>query len=225
MSDSRRRLLASLAEEHRFLQLRGFGADFRVPLELEPIYISLRAVPAHAEMGPRRVGAEPEPGDPPADSIPRTEWPDGQDGPFPQALEIGPALDFCERQRYSGMVVLGDPGSGKTTLLKFLTLCLAERKPPARTGIRSRRFRLLLPLRRVEDFSRSLEDALRACYADAMALRDAIPVSERPGYGRGLLSDESAGDARRRTAAGPSENSLACGRRWRPACRTSIARA
>ncbi|MCY2990331.1 MAG: SUMF1/EgtB/PvdO family nonheme iron enzyme [Planctomycetota bacterium] len=83
-------------------------------------------------------------------------------------LEIGPALEFCERQGYSGMVVLGDPGSGKTTLLKFLTLCLTQHKPVEQTGVRSRRFPLLLPLRRVENFRGSLEDALRAFYADSM---------------------------------------------------------
>ena len=45
LADARKRLLAYLGQEHRFLQLLGFGADFRVPLELEPICISLRAVP------------------------------------------------------------------------------------------------------------------------------------------------------------------------------------
>jgi formylglycine-generating enzyme required for sulfatase activity len=141
---ARKQFLAYLSEEHRYLQLRGFGADLRVPLELEPIYISLRAVPSHVEREIR--GTEPE-----------------ATGPM-EEMEVGPAIEFCERNGYSGMVALGDPGSGKTTLLKFLTLCLAQGKPVKETGVKADRFPVFLPLRRVEDFTVSLDDALRAFY-------------------------------------------------------------
>jgi hypothetical protein len=145
MPEARKRFLAFLSEDHRYLQMRGFGADLRVPLELEPIYIALRAVPSHAEMARRGPDDDTEP--------PRIE-----------ELEIGPALEFARQHGYSGLIVLGEPGSGKTTLLKFLTLCLAQRTPETKSGIAPDRFPLYLPLRAVADFNVSLRDALQAYY-------------------------------------------------------------
>jgi hypothetical protein len=138
MPEARKRFLAFLSEDHRYLQMRGFGADLRVPLELEPIYIALRAVPSHAEMARRGPDDDAE--------TPRIE-----------ELEIGPALEFARQHGYSGLIVLGEPGSGKTTLLKFLTLCLAQRTPEAKSGIAPDRFPLYLPLRAVADFNVSLK--------------------------------------------------------------------
>jgi hypothetical protein len=145
MPEARKRFLAYLSEDHRYLQMRGFGADLRVPLELEPIYIALRAVPSHAEMA--RCGPD-----------------DDTETPRIEELEIGPALDFAHQHGYSGLIVLGEPGSGKTTLLKFITLCLAQQTPAAKSGIAPNRFPLYLPLRAVADFKVSLEDALRTVY-------------------------------------------------------------
>jgi len=145
MPEARKRFLAYLSEDHRYLQMRGFGADLRVPLELEPIYIALRAVPSHAEMA--RCGPD-----------------DDTETPRIEELEIGPALDFAHQHGYTGLIVLGEPGSGKTTLLKFITLCLAQQTPAAKSGIAPNRFPLYLPLRAVTDFKVSLEDALRTVY-------------------------------------------------------------
>lgn len=192
LAEACRRWRAFLSEEHRYLQFKGFGSDFRVPLELEPLYISLRAVPVHVEMeGP--LGRCREPSGPPfgaglptlplgpTDGSPAapgrptvagfgevgTPAPNAPNGRLDE-LEIGPALQFCERQHYGGMVILGDPGSGKSTLLKFLTLCLAHDKPAQHTGVPGGWFPLLLPLRRVDDFQASLDAVLRGYYADAM---------------------------------------------------------
>lgn len=169
LTDARKQLADYLAQEHRYLQLKGFGTSLRAPLELERLYIALHAVPGYLEeqkaralllaagkpedfggIGKSATGGEPTP----AASF--------------DELEVGPALEFCEQQNYSGMVILGDPGCGKTTLLKFLTLCLVNRKPQEQTGVPPRRFPILLPLRYVEDFGSSLEAALREYYANAM---------------------------------------------------------
>jgi formylglycine-generating enzyme required for sulfatase activity len=92
--------------------------------------------------------------------------PDEDPGMTPrlEELEIGPALEFAFRHGYSGVIILGEPGSGKTTLLKFVTLCLAQRTPKAKSGIAPDRFPLYVPLRAVADFHGPLEDALQTVY-------------------------------------------------------------
>ncbi|MDP6504343.1 MAG: NACHT domain-containing protein, partial [Planctomycetota bacterium] len=163
----RERFRSHLAEDHRYLDLRGFGtAGIRAAIELDPIYISLRAVPRHDEIEREMKRHQPD--------LERMH----------RELEIGPAIELCEGQSYRGMVVLGAPGSGKTTLLKFLTLCLAEKRPKSQTGIRPGRFPILLPLRNVKYFNVSLPDALQSHY-DSPALN--LPQ----GFFEDLLDDEA----------------------------------
>ena len=144
LREAKTRFLTNVREQHRFLPLKGFGMDMRVPLELQPVYVGLRAVPTHLELEAR--GARER---------------------APERLEemgIGQALTVCEEQGYSGLVVLGDPGSGKTTLLKYLALCLASPKPPRETGIKPGRVPVFLPLRYVRDFTKPIEEALGVFY-------------------------------------------------------------
>lgn len=163
--DARQAFLDYLREEHRLLQLKGFGPNFRVPLELEPIYVSLRANFAHAE----------------TDFEMRH-----QRQPVVDELEIGPALDYCHEHHFNGMFILGHPGSGKTTLLQFLTLCLAQKTPAAKTGINCTHFPLFLPMRRMQDFDISLGDALQSYYPPARLdlpgdfFRDLLNDTDRP---------------------------------------------
>ena len=89
----------------------GVGADLHLA----------RAVPRRAH-GAGQAGRESFSLDGPTSSAERMPENDSRPRSPLDEMEIGPALEFCERQGYSGMVVLGDPGSGKTTLLKFLTL-------------------------------------------------------------------------------------------------------
>ncbi len=144
LKEARRRFLKYVAEQHRYLPLRGFGRELRVPLELESLYVSLRAAAAH--LPERQSEAE--------NSRPGAE----------QDLEIASLLRLCRRNRYPGLVILGDPGSGKTTLLQFLALQMALGQPAAQTGMPSDTVPLLLPLRRVEDFRQSLAAALHSFY-------------------------------------------------------------
>ena len=144
MADAKRRFLGYLREEHRFLPLQGFGTKQQTAVELEPVFISLRAMPSHLEREMSRE--ELAMGDGPTD------------------MEIGPALRFCEQNERSGLVILGDPGSGKTTLLKYVALCLAQSRPAKESGIKPGRLPIFLPLREVKDFEGSLEEALRSFY-------------------------------------------------------------
>jgi predicted phosphodiesterase len=139
-----KRFLAFLREEVRFVPLRGVGSQLKAPLELEPIYVSLRAVPSHFE----RDTARPKPRE-----VQQVE-----------EMEIGPALEFAEKHGYRGLVILGDPGSGKTTLLKWVALCLAQGKPKKETGLPSQRTPIFLPLRAVKAFGQSMADVLQAHY-------------------------------------------------------------
>ena len=161
---ARGRFLEYAREEHRFLPLRGFGTELRAPIELEPVYISLRAVPSHMEIEMRHKKPEDE-----AQPI--------------EEMEIGAALGICQERGYSGLAILGDPGSGKTTLLKYLALCLAQSKPVEETGVPPGRLPIYLPLRAVTDFNASL----------AQALRDYYPMSEiylPPDFFEGILGSE-----------------------------------
>lgn len=144
--EAKKRFLNYVRQEHRFLQLSGFGSAMRANLELEPLYVSLRAVPGHVE-------AEPDKQQPRA--MDRLE-----------ALEIGPALDYARKQDCSGLVILGDPGCGKTTLMKYVALSLARGRPKRETGIPSGRVPLFLPLRCVRGFDVAMAQALRAYYND-----------------------------------------------------------
>ena len=162
LRQARERFLEYVKGDHRFLPLRGFGTRLRVRIELEPVYVSLRAVPTHWEIehrAKRNVDEKAE-----ADMSCQAE-----------AMEIGPALDFCQDNRYAGLVILGDPGSGKTTLLKYVALCLAGVKPMDQTGIKAERVPLFLPLREVKDFTCSVADSLQAYYADLNLPTDFFP--------------------------------------------------
>jgi len=140
---ARERYLRYVAEEHRHFPLRGLGTDIRAPIEIEPMYISLRTELRHPGI---ERGGERNPPDP---------------------MPIGQALRLCDERGYAGLVVLGDPGSGKTTLLKYLTFCLAMSKPEEQTGVNPGRVPLFVPLREVVDFSVPLPDVMQGLYQPA----------------------------------------------------------
>ena len=153
---AREQFLGYVRQDLRYLPLRGFGVNLRAPIELQSVFISLRAMPSHFER--RMLDGED------AEASP-AELVEVAAGPRePEELEIGPALRFCESNDYRGLVVLGDPGCGKTTLLKYVALCLAQARPESETGVPPGRLPLFLPLREVEDFGVSLAQALHARY-------------------------------------------------------------
>lgn len=131
-----------LRQSHRYLPLQGTGSRVQAPIELEPIYVTLRAMSHRTKDGMGRGEFSHEP------------------------QEILPLLRMCEAEGCDGMVVLGNPGSGKTTLMKYLAWGLAGQPDPQKFP--ANRIPLFLPLRALDDFQGSVADALRRYYARAM---------------------------------------------------------
>ncbi|MDA1142205.1 MAG: NACHT domain-containing protein [Planctomycetota bacterium] len=136
-----------------------------------PIFISLRAQVQHGGRNADKKGRQEKTGDK-LQEMPSAEM---------QDLEIGPAIEFAEKNDYGGLVLLGDPGSGKTTLLKFLALCLAQARPAKQTGIKTRRVPIYLPLRMVEDYEDDIDWSGELRIADlggnfTIRLSDGTPV-------------------------------------------------
>jgi hypothetical protein len=92
--------LEFLVDLYRYIDFRGMGVSYRVPLRLSMLEMY---VPAKARC-----------------EIPVGEtWERSGLGPL-EALSV---LDLLRNQ--DGLILLGDPGAGKTTFLKFLALALA----------------------------------------------------------------------------------------------------
>ncbi len=130
---------------HANLPVAGFVTQLKVPIDIEDIYIPLRAMidlrgvseecfadAADAEEALRKCGSAP--------------------------IEISLPEAFLESEKRGrkGMVILGDPGSGKTTHLKRLLLwCL--RKGPETIGLPANMLPVFLPLRDLRDLDQGLE--------------------------------------------------------------------
>lgn len=158
------RYLQHVISRNRYLQLQGIRSGGKlVSIELDQIYITLRATRE------RTVRAPGEPGD-------EDEWLKAEAAAAPGELHRGregarvstetvtvsvnEALAAHER-----LVVLGDPGSGKTTLLRYLALLYARDIAEHATLVRdklnvseARRWPILLPLRQIGAFLRTLTD-------------------------------------------------------------------
>ena len=135
------KFLVHVRDAHRFLPLQGTGAKVQSPIELEPVYVSLRALAVGRELPER------------PDAVEMMHEPE----------EILPAIRLCEEKDCDGLVILGSPGSGKTTLLRFLAYGLAGPEPdPQKLPVG--RIPLFLPLRSVASFRDTVADALRNYY-------------------------------------------------------------
>jgi formylglycine-generating enzyme required for sulfatase activity len=147
LPEALRRYLDNLIATHQHLRLQGIRAGGQpLSVDLEKVYVSLTAVEKRSLASHSGKAAEDEE--------------DKGEAEFAQAgfqpLTIGQVLD-----RYSRLVIIGDPGSGKTTLLAYLALTYAR---ALRDGLETVKERLkleeqnhlpiLLPLR---DFGRHLK--------------------------------------------------------------------
>jgi formylglycine-generating enzyme required for sulfatase activity len=144
---------------NRHLSMQGFESTLRVPIEIERIYVNMRA-----SVG----GYKPD-----------------SEGLFSQfgkrffnrtsrSLDCGEPVGFVDiRQAFHAlknlhvkdMIVLGDPGSGKTTLLKYILVMLVEEKGKEKLGLDSKTIPFFLPLRDLQDPSKETFEqfVLRVC--------------------------------------------------------------
>ncbi|HYV44901.1 MAG TPA: SUMF1/EgtB/PvdO family nonheme iron enzyme [Myxococcaceae bacterium] len=123
---------------HGTLLLSGFKTKLRVPIDLEELYIPLRATSdlrghgtaafadaRHAKEELQKEGRAPE-------------------------VSLLDAFRLAAKVKRGGLVILGEPGSGKTTHLKQLLIC-SLKEGSEKLGLRAGMVPVLLPLRGLDD--------------------------------------------------------------------------
>ncbi|BBO91150.1 SUMF1/EgtB/PvdO family nonheme iron enzyme [Desulfosarcina ovata] len=153
---------------HENLPVAGFASHLKVPIDIEDIYIPLRAV-----LNLKGIEEHECYGDA-LDAEKRLAGCD-------RNLEIRLVEAFPEaRQRnQKGLVILGDPGSGKTSHMKRMLLwCL--RKGPESLGLPKGMLPVFLPLRELHH----LEDGLDRFIQDQLTSRH---LKMRTDFGRRLM--------------------------------------
>lgn len=134
---------------HENLPVAGFATRLKVPIDIEDIYIPLRAM-----IDLRGVGKDIF-----ADAADADNCLLGCGGGL--EISLPEAFRQSEMRRRRGIVILGDPGSGKTTHLKCLLLyCL--RKSPVELGLPAGMLPVFLPLRDLDHLDRSLDVFIQA---------------------------------------------------------------
>ncbi len=135
------RYLQRLRAAHRDLPIAGFETKVRLPIQIQDVYIPLRAQLAYAGREDRAFGA-----------LRDLEGFACEDGDFKREMSFDESLDVAKQHGYRGVVVLGDPGSGKTTLLKhFVQAATDPLIGPASLGLADDTVPVLVELRRLED--------------------------------------------------------------------------
>lgn len=129
--------LQAALNEHRHLPTQGFETTLRVPIELERVYINMRAK-IHAREFELNL-----------DGKKRMQEKMGL-GNLP-ALDIKAAFETADRFKTKDMVILGDPGSGKTTLLKYILVMLVKGEGREKLGIIPDIIPFFAPLRELRD--------------------------------------------------------------------------
>jgi energy-coupling factor transporter ATP-binding protein EcfA2 len=129
----RREYLGQLFAFHKDLPVAGFETNLRIPIDLESVFVPLRArVAALDREGAREPGVE------------RAEL-----QPAEGVRDFAWAWQFAAQRDIRLVVVLGQPGSGKTTLLKHLALLCASGKTDE-LGLTADTVPIFVPLRQLE---------------------------------------------------------------------------
>ena len=140
-----REYLQLLANFHKDLPVAGFETNLRIPIDLESVFVPLRARIAALERE-----RKPDP------SAERAEQSPGEG-----VRDFAWAWQFAAQGDMRLLVVLGQPGSGKTTLLKHLALVCASGRT-GELGLTADTVPVFVPLRRLatgEGFAEALQAA------------------------------------------------------------------
>ncbi len=127
------RYMGAAHNEHCLLPTQGFETNFRHPIEIEQVYINMRAN-VHGYFGAN----EADGGERAGKIIVEDQN---------SMLDIKGAFRLMEQNNLKNMVILGDPGSGKTTLLKYILIMLAEEYGNVKLGITDAVVPFFAPLR------------------------------------------------------------------------------
>ena len=130
---------------HGTLLLSGFKTKLRVPIDLEELYVPLRATSdlrGHGDAAFRDARHAKE-------ELER----EGRS----QEVSLMEAFHLATKVKRKGLVILGEPGSGKTTHLKRLLICCLK-EGPEKLGLPAGMVPVLLPLRGLEDPDRETVD-------------------------------------------------------------------
>ena len=150
--------LKSAIIEHRFLQTQGFETSLRIPIELENVYVNMKAVIHSHEFDITHEG--------------RKKMDDKVREEGLSSMDIKAAFHASERRKIKDMVILGKPGSGKTTLLKYILVMLLEDKGMERLGIEGTLIPFFAPLRELKDPDREgfTDFIMRVCNLEEYAI-------------------------------------------------------
>ncbi len=152
------RYLQRLRAAHRDIKLAGFETKVRVPIQIQDVYIPLRARVRHvvSERDHQQFG-----------TLREVEAAVGG-GEEERELAFDQTLTFAQQHGFPGAVVLGDPGSGKSTLLKHFVLAATDPLiGPAALGLADPTIPVLIELGRLKDPSAGLKPAIAAAVAQA----------------------------------------------------------
>ena len=174
--------------EHRHLPTQGFETNVRISIELERVYINMRAHIQSREFDHSLEGKSRM-----MENIREQQL---------SALDIKAAFTAVRKHHIKDLVILGDPGSGKTTLLKYILLMLIQDRAEEKIGLNSDMIPFFAPLRELRDpGSETFVDFIqRVCRLDKFSISsDAFTTLLDRGRGIVLLDglDEVANETDR----------------------------
>lgn len=129
--------LIKAANEHRHLPAQGFETALRIPIEIEKIYVNMRAHINAYEFENTVHGKKCH-----------KEKLESQQASF---LDIKGAFKAAKYHKVKDIIILGDPGSGKTTLLKYILVMIADLRAEEKLGISSETVPFFAPLHKLKD--------------------------------------------------------------------------
>ena len=149
------------------LPVAGFVTQLKVPIDIEDIYIPLRALVDLRGVSDERFGDAAD-----AEKCLR-------DSQSQLEISLPQGFEQCAQRNKRGIVILGDPGAGKTTHMKRLLLSCV-RKGPKDLGLPAGMVPVFLPLRDLHQLEHGLDHFIQEQLANPH-------LDTRQGFARRLL--------------------------------------